>query len=275
MICAWKYFLDVLPPWLREETDKLGFTSLQELRMRVNAPPELVLSQGPVWLDRHIHEDDISLCINLASHYSPWAATTISRGYLTTQGGHRIGICGEAVCINGMITGMKHIRSICIRIARDFPGIAEKINIDAKSILILGTPGSGKTTLLRDLIRIIGKRETVCVVDERGELFPEQFPSGRRVDVLTGCRKNEGLDIVMRTMGPDRVAVDEITAMEDAEALINVLGCGVGILATAHASSVDDMKRRPIYQKLWNMALFDSIVVMHADKTYHEERICL
>lgn len=272
MICAWNSLLDILPAWLRKEVDKQE-RGLQELRMRINAPPELVLSTGIKWLDRKMEKDDLNFCINMASRYSPWAAATISKGYITASGGHRIGICGEAVFRDGNLTGIRNVRSICIRIARDFPGISNKINLTEKSILILGAPGWGKTTLLRDLARRISKNETVCVVDERGELFPEQFNCGKRMDVLTGCTKGVGLDMVLRTMGPDRIVLDEITAFDDADAVIHAVGCGVGILATAHASSLEDMKSRPIYRRIWDSKIFDAFVILHPDRTYHEEGI--
>lgn len=275
MICAWNSLMDILPPWLRQEADKHGRELLQELRMRINAPPELVLSQQVKWLDRKVHKEDINFCINMASQYSPWASKSISNGYITAPGGHRIGICGETVFCDNIVSGIRSVRSICIRVARDFQGISNKITVDEKSILILGAPGWGKTTLLRDLARRISIDETVCVVDERGELFPEQFPCGKRMDVLTGCPKSIGLDMALRTMGPDRIVLDEITALEDADAVIRAVGCGVGILATAHASSVDDMKKRPIYRKLWESGVFESIVVLHPDRSYHKERICL
>ena len=141
MICAWNALLGILPPWLRDEVDRQGRESLCELRMRVNSPPEMIQKNGVHWLNRKVERDDLSFCINIASRYSPWAASSISQGYITAPGGHRIGICGEAVCKDGIMSGIKNIRSICIRIARDFPGISEKINITAKSILILGAPG--------------------------------------------------------------------------------------------------------------------------------------
>lgn len=272
MICAWKALLGILPLWLRDDVDRQGRDSLLELRMRINSPPELVQQNGNFWMSRNATQEDISFCINMASRYSPWAASTISQGYITAPGGHRIGVCGEAVCKDGKLSGIKNVRSICIRIARDFPGIANGINIKERSILILGAPGWGKTTLLRDLIRRVSQKEIVAVVDERGELCPDTIPIGKRVDILTGCAKSMGMEMVLRTMGPSRIAVDEITAAEDAQALIHAVGCGVGILATAHASSVSDMCARPIYRKIWEARIFDAIVILHPDKTYHEER---
>lgn len=275
MICAWNSLLDLLPPWLRKDTNRYEKDSLLELRLRINSPPLFVLQNKREWLGQNIEADDISYCINIASRYSPWAAATLAKGFLTAPGGHRIGVCGETILKNGEITGFRNIRSLCIRIAKDIPGIADSIQTDARSILIIGAPGWGKTTLLRDLIRKISQRETICVVDERGELFPEQVSGCAMIDILTGCAKQNGVEMALRTMSPDRIALDEITASEDADALIHMIGCGVGILATAHATSIDDLIDRPIYKKLWNTHIFDSIVILHPDKSYHVERIPL
>lgn len=276
MMCAWQELLSVLPPWFREQTDRLCRDKLQELRLRLDMPPELTWSGGSMILDRPVRQEDLSFVINAASKYSPWAAETISRGFLTVEGGHRIGICGEAVVERGCLKGIRHARSLCIRVARDFPGIARGMP-PAGSVLIIGKPGAGKTTLLRDLIRQRSGRgsSSVAVVDERGELFPKGFHCGKRTDILTGCSKAEGIPLVLRTMGPGTIAVDEITAQDDADALYQALWCGVELLATAHAASVDDLRRRPGYRKLLESGLFQSLVILQPDKSWRTERISI
>lgn len=270
MMCAWESFLGILPVWLRQEVDAVGKAGLQELRLRINAPPELNLGTKHLWLEREISREDLLFCVNTASRYSPWATATIAQGYLTIRGGHRIGLCGEAVCKDGAVTGIREIHSLNIRIARDFPGIAENIHCKG-SVLILGAPGWGKTTLLRDLARRISQTQTVAVVDERGELFPDGLDRGIRMDILTGCPKEQGIDIVLRTMGPDWIVVDEITAALDTAALLNAVGCGVGLLATAHGSSMQDLRKRPIYRPLLEYSIFQTFVLMRPDKSYWEE----
>lgn len=276
MICQWKELLSILPQWLSSETDSLGRECLQELRLRRGQPPELVCSDGSKWLHRIVLEQDLLFCINTASRYSPWSAQTLSQGYLTAPGGHRIGICGEAALHKGLISTIRTPTSLCIRVARDFPGCGENVAALNGSILLIGPPGSGKTTLLRDLIRHIAKKETVAVVDERGELFPSLFCDGNiRLDVLSNCPKQIGIDMVLRTMGPSCIAVDEITAEEDCRALIHAGWCGVRLLATAHAASVHDLKRRSLYRPLVDTKLFDHVIVLRRDKTWREERMDL
>ena len=281
MRCAWQAYLNILPIWMRPKVDELGNETLQELRLRLDRPPELVLQQKSVWLERLVTREDLSFCINAASQYSPWAATTTEQGFLTAPGGHRIGICGTATVVNGGMTGVAHPTSLCIRVARDFPGVAQKADKLMGSILILGKPGSGKTTLLRDLIRLRSNQgRRVAVVDEREELFPNYgnrvcFEPGKRTDVLSRCKKDQGIERVLRCMCPDVIAVDEITALEDCVALKHAGWCGVELLATAHAGSAEDFFSRPIYKPLTECSLFKTLFVLHADKSWHIERINL
>ena len=273
MRCAWKELLDILPRWMITDVDALGRSSLQELRLRLDAPPELVSCDSVQRLGRQVSSEDLSYCVNAASRYSPWAAATIAQGFLTVSGGHRIGLCGEAVLKNKEITGIRKVTSLCIRVARDFPGIGSSAAGLRGSMLILGAPGRGKTTLLRDIARQISEKSIVAVVDERGEIFPSGFVRGDRMDVLTGVPKAGGVEMVLRTMGPEWIAVDEITAEEDCRSLLQAQGCGVRLLATAHAGSLDEFRVRPIYKALLDNHVFDYLLILHSDKSYGTERI--
>lgn len=273
MRCAWKELLDILPKWMITDVDALGRSSLQELRLRLDAPPELVSCDSVERLGRQVSSEDLSYCVNAASRYSPWAAATIAQGFLTVSGGHRIGLCGEAVLKNKEITGIRKVTSLCIRVARDFPGIGSSAAGLRGSMLILGAPGRGKTTLLRDIARQISEKSTVAVVDERGEIFPSGFVRGDRMDVLTGVPKAGGVEMVLRTMGPEWIAVDEITAEEDCRSLLQAQGCGVRLLATAHAGSLDEFRVRPIYKALLDNHVFDYLLILHSDRSYGTERI--
>ena len=275
MKCAWNELLRILPPSVRAEVDKAGREDLQEIRLRIGKQPQLVLGNKCRWLNIKSTDADLSFVVNTASKYSPWSATSASKGYLTAPGGHRIGMCGEAVMVGGSMTGIRQLSSLCIRVARDFPGIAAGLHKLSGNILILGPPGSGKTTLLRDLVRqIAGQQQgSVAVVDERGELFPAGFDSGTAVDVMTGCSKRYGLELALRTMGPGCIAMDEITAPEDCQALTQALWCGVRLIATAHASGIKDLCMRPVYAPIRAAGVFDTVVVLQKDKSWRTERM--
>ena len=267
MMCAWDALLEILPLKMRKDVDALGHYTLQELRLRQGAPPELVLNGTSRYLDMTCCREDIGFCIQAASRYSPWAAESIRKGFLTAPGGHRIGLCGLALYRGGQMTGMREITSLCIRVARDYPGIASSAPMTG-SVLILGAPGWGKTTLLRDLIRQRSRFVQVAVVDERGELFPQGFDIGNRTDILRGCRKEQGLEQVLKTMGPGCIALDEITAAQDCAGLIRAAGCGVCILATAHAADPEEFRSRPLYKPLVERNIFQHLLVMGPDKRY-------
>lgn len=282
MICAWKEFLSILPEWMRHDVDNRGRAGLLELRLRLGKPPELVMASETICPKRIVTIEDLKFCVNSASRYSPWSTESVNSGYLTAVGGHRIGLCGEVAVNNGEVQGIRNLSSLCIRVARDFPGIAAPLSSEHHSLLILGSPGSGKTTLLRDLIRQISNSgsESIAVVDERRELFPISagracFEMGKRTDVLTGCGKSQGIDMVLRTMGPAVIAVDEITAEGDCEALLRAGWCGVRLLATAHASDLAALRSRPVYRKLWDYGLFSRAVVLRKDKTWTLERMVI
>ena len=273
MICAWKQLLSVLPHEIGAQVDSVGRDTMQELRLRLNAQPEIVSAAGSVWLKQTVRQEDLNYVVNAASRYSPWCASTIKQGYLTAPGGHRIGICGDAVCHCDTSGGFQRITSLCIRVARDYPGAADRILDTWRSVLIVGAPGWGKTTLLRDLARRIAKDRVVCVVDEREELFPEGLQRGKRMDVLHGYSKPRGIDMVLRTMRPDYIAVDEITGESDCYGLIQAVNCGVRLIATAHGAGLLDLKQRVVYQPLVDRKIFHTIVLLKKDKSYSVERV--
>ena len=255
--------LAILPRRMRQE----HFDDVTEIRLRLGRPPRLVTFDGCRELSGAVEDAELRFVLNAASGYSPWNAASLHDGYLTAPGGHRIGICGE-----GAGEGIRAVTSLCIRIGRDLRGISEGMPTDG-SLLILGPPGSGKTTLLRDHIRIRSRLETVAVVDERRELFPEGFSRGENADILSGIPKGKGIDMVLRSMGPSVIAMDEITCPEDCAALIRAAWCGVELLATAHASSVRDLHERGIYRPLVETGLFSRAVVLDRRRRWRLEEV--
>ena len=279
MDCQWTALLNVLPLWLREGVNKARPEGLQEIRLRVGMMPDLVFQDKHIRMQRAVAKEDLEFCINTASRYSPWASQTVSKGFLTVSGGHRIGICGTVAMQNGRSLSIRDVSSLCIRVSRQLQGIGKEAASIPGNILILGRPGSGKTTLLRDIIRCKSNRgSTVCVVDERQEVFPcvggtSCFECGQNTDILSGCPKAEGIEMAIRVMNPHVIAVDEVTAKQDCDALMNAGWCGISLLATAHASSVKDYFERPIYKPLVESRLFDTLLILQMDKSWRAERV--
>lgn len=275
MKCQWDRLLEVLPPGLRTDVDRLGKGSMEELRLRRGRAVELVFPGGRKPISRLCTQEDLNYVLNAASGFSPWAAGTVTKGYLTIAGGHRIGLCGEWVEKNGAVSAIRHVSSMCIRVARAFDGIGDKAPMSG-SLLILGPPGAGKTTLLRDLIRNRSEHgDAISVIDERGELFPPGglFDPGPRTDIFTGCSKETGVDMALKTMSPGCIAVDEITSEADCRALIGAGWCGVELLATAHAADCEDLCRRGIYRPIVSSGLFSHALVLQKDKSWRLERV--
>ena len=278
MNCAWKSYLNLMSAGLRPSVEKIGYERLTEVRLRIGQRPEFVTDGGSVWLNTLTTREDLRFTVNIASQYSAWSSQTAAYGYITAAGGHRIGLCGQAVADRKGMTGIREPTSLCIRIAKAVEGFAgQAVNLQG-STLILGRPGSGKTTFLRDLIRQKAERSHVAVVDERQEIFPVAagvycFDTGPGTDVLSGCEKAEGVLSMIRCMNPDYVAVDEITEQSDCDSLLQAGWCGVGLLATAHAGSREDLFNRPVYKRLLEMKLFENLVILQQDRSFRIERM--
>lgn len=255
--------LAIVPQRLRGE----DYTDVTEIRLRLGRPPRLMTASGFRDLPGPVEAQELKGVLNAACGYSPWNAASLREGYLTAPGGHRIGVCGE-----GAGEGIREVTSLCIRVARDLRGPAEGLPAGG-SLLILGPPGSGKTTLLRDHIRRLSKKETVAVVDERRELFPDGFSRGENTDVLSGVPKPRGIDMVLRSMGPGIIAMDEITCADDCEALVRAAWCGVALVATAHAASARDLMDRTVYRPLVRTGLFSRVVVLDRRRRWHPEEV--
>ncbi len=302
---------------LLEQADP-DYERLQELRLRVNQPmilqqngKELYLTEDGQLCDSYkkgicITTKDIRDIIDVACGYSGYAfEEEISRGYLTITGGHRIGLAGRAVMAEGAIQTLKHFSALNIRIAHPVTGCAEKWKKyfyegnKPCHVLIISPPGCGKTTLLRDAVRILSNGDTahqgvtVGVVDERAEIAGTYrglatHDLGMRTDVLDGCPKAMGMEMLLRSMAPKVLAVDEI-GIQDVSSIENALRCGCKLLATLHGETIQDFLEKPGFRKLVEERVFERYIFLKQGQTpgevgciYNrnfeilwEERVCI
>ena len=278
---AYEQAVRALPLRLREEALSLPAKDrarAEELRLRAGRPMTAVLPEGERPLGGPpVEEGELEQLVEIASRASLHAVLDrVRRGYLTFEGGHRIGLCGTAVLREGEVHALRSLSSANLRIARQVVGAAAPV-LDGLcpegrlgDTLILAPPGLGKTTLLRDLIRSVSEGEgcvplRVSLADERGEVAAlyggrPRLEVGRRTDVMEGCPKAQGLMLLLRAMNPQVLAADEITAPEDVGALMAAAGCGVTLLATAHGEGRADLERRPLYRPLLEEGLFRFLV---------------
>lgn len=278
---------------VRAEPD---FEGLQEIRIRAERPVilqypgrELYLTEAGKTSENCLEgliadAKDIKTVLESACGYSGYAyEEEISRGYLTIQGGHRIGLAGRAVMKEETVQTLKYISALNIRIAHPVTGCAENWKPwfyernKPCHVLIVSPPGCGKTTLLRDAIRIYSNGSpahpaaTVGVVDERSEIAGAYrgiatHDLGMRTDVLDGCPKSFGMEMLLRSMAPKVLAVDEIGTM-DVPSIENALRCGCKVLATLHGEKLEDFLDKPGFQSLVRERVFERYIFLKQGQT--------
>lgn len=271
---------------------RVDYNGLQEIRLRIGAPllilyfgREYFVSESGKLTNRiqeayTVKQAEVRETMEFISNYSLYAfEEELRHGFITIQGGHRVGVAGKTVLEKDHIKNMKHISFINVRLAHEVLGCADGILpyiLNGNSIyhtLIISPPRCGKTTLLRDLIRQLsnGGAEhegmTVGVVDERSELGAcylgrPQNDLGYRTDILDCCPKEEGMMMLVRSMSPKVIAVDEIGSREDVEALEYVMNCGVKLLATVHGNGIEEIKNKPVLGRLIREKMFQRYILL-------------
>lgn len=281
-----KSIFNILPLSIRERVEKeqFDFYQLQEIRMRAGQPllfryagKERGFMKSSAYI---VMEDDIKETLQYAASYSLYAYEQEMRhGYLTIEGGHRVGMAGQVILEGKKIRNLRYISSVNIRVAHEVPGCADQVfpwlvcDGGLMSTLLIAPPGCGKTTLLRDLIRQISngtkglEGKNVGVVDERSELGGSylgicQNDLGIRTDLLDACPKAEGMLMLVRSMGPQVIAVDEIGSMEEVQMLQYAMYCGCKMIATVHGASYHEIRSKPMFEPFFTQKLFQRYVVL-------------
>ncbi|GGF87004.1 stage III sporulation protein AA [Paenibacillus abyssi] len=284
--------LERLPEQVRDE--------LEEIRVREGRPLEISygglfrfasadgsLSMVPTAAYKPEGTTCRKLLERITNHSLYAMEEELKRGYITVGGGHRIGLAGRTVLEAGAVRGIREVGGFNIRIAREVVGAADRLqdklmDWDRKSVLptlIIGPPQQGKTTVVRDLARSISygrwlhpgasgwPGRKVAIVDERSEIAAcmrgvPTFDVGPRTDVMDACPKAEGMMMLLRSMSPEILIVDEIGRREDSEAIREASHAGVSVIATAHAYDLEDAKGRPVLRGLLEEGVFAAVVVI-------------
>ncbi|MDO4337510.1 MAG: stage III sporulation protein AA [Eubacteriales bacterium] len=264
----------------------LNYEEVYEIRLRVGRPLFLTYDGGECFLKQKgekqylVTKEDLKETLEYVCGYSLYAyEDEIRQGFISVQGGHRVGVTGKVILDGERIRGMKYISCINVRLAHQILGCSGQVlpYIQTKDwvahTLIISPPRCGKTTLLRDIIRSISNGYdgiaglTVGVVDERSELAGcyqgiPQNDLGMRTDILDGCPKAEGMQMLIRSMSPSVVAVDELGKEEDYKSVESVIHCGCKLIATAHGNSLEDILRQPFYSRLLAARVFERYILL-------------
>ena len=270
--------IDLFPKDMRknllDEIELLG-TVPEEIRLRNGAPICLRAYGREHLCCKPIKKEQLIWVVGNAAEGSFHTAERYLRmGYLPLRYGSRMGVCGNG--INGKLSSLGDVSSVCIRIARSAEGCGERLYNQLYregfcNTIIIAPPGAGKTTLLRELIRMLTYSGLyVGVVDERGEIAgmyrdKPSFDLGPRSDVLSGIPKNQGAMMLLRSMTPNVIAMDEITGNSDSDVVVEAAECGAGLLTTVHGEDVTVL-RKPGFQRIMEMGVFQAAVLIEVSE---------
>ncbi len=255
--------LGFLPPRLRDAVRHVNLDLLYELRVRAGRPLRANLGGSFCFLGEHGEgsereallptASEVEDTLFAASGYCVYAVENqIRRGFVTAEGGVRIGIAGSYVYDGKNVLTVRDVTSLCIRIPHEVRGCAEEVYSRCFSggicpTAILSPPGEGKTTLLRDLTRLISERTllNILVSDERGELSAGEL--GGTADIVRFAEKHTAFAAGIRAMRPDLIVTDELLP-EDYAAVRRALESGVCVLASAHLTRFEDVPEKLFFR---------------------------
>lgn len=240
---------------------------LEEIRLYAGEHAELVLAGRRRQIPVSVQMDELLTALSAQALYS--CERQMADGYIPLPGGHRAGVCGRMTRERDGARRMTDVCAVCIRVARRMDGVSLPVRrffLDehgcAQRVLVLGAPGSGKTTLLRDAaLWLCGQGLHVAVADEREELFAGAQPHGR-LCVLSGLDKPEAFSMLLRSMAPQVIIGDELGGEEDVQAVRDTVRCGVGLIVSAHARSMEEAVRRPAIRQMLFEEVFDWYILL-------------
>ena len=279
--------LKVLPKYISNEILRLNCSqNITEIRLRTKCKVILKCINNEIVLDCIATTNAIlDVLLNVSKNSIYAIQNDINNGFVIIRGGHRIGVSGEVVYVDGKIKNIKNICSLNIRVAKQVYGCADKVlksiiqNGKVNNTLIVSTPGCGKTTLIRDIVRQISngvpsinfKGKNVSLIDERGEIASvyegvASLDVGVRTDIMSNVTKSTGMKMMIRSMAPDVIATDEIGKKEDIVAIKEAMLSGVSVIVTMHGDSLQDINKNKDIKELLDMNTFSKIIILSNGK---------
>lgn len=279
--------LKVLPKYISNEILRLNCSqNITEIRLRTKCKVILRCINNEIVLDCIATTNAIlDVLLNVSKNSIYAIQNDINNGFVIIRGGHRIGVSGEVVYVDGKIKNIKNICSLNIRVAKQVYGCADKVlksiiqNGKVNNTLIVSPPGCGKTTLIRDIVRQISngvpslnfKGKNVSLIDERGEIASvyegvASLDVGVRTDIMSNVTKSTGMKMMIRSMAPDVIATDEIGKKEDIVAIKEAMLSGVSVIVTMHGDSLQDINKNKDIKELLDMNTFSKIIILSNGK---------
>ena len=107
----------VLPPHLRHAITQCNAPTIEELRLHSGRLTTVTSCQHNYSVDIVLREDDLAEILKKMCADSLYAySESICKGYITMEGGIRVGVCGTAAIENGRVIGVHHVTGLTVRI---------------------------------------------------------------------------------------------------------------------------------------------------------------